>query len=167
MASAKSQVTTFIKRFSPTVAREFRAARAHVRKLFPKGFELVYDNYNGFGCGYSTTKLNSGVLISVVAYPRWVTLFFFHGKYLADPDGLLQGSGAQVRSIRLQPISLIQSKAVNALLRQVIEQFTVDLSTAPAMSTSIKSIVKKQLSRRPASKSVRKAPAAVRGSRAA
>jgi hypothetical protein len=167
MASTQSQVSTLINRFSPSVANDFRTARTHVRKLFPKGYELVYDNYNAFGCGYSITKLNSGVLVSVVAYPRWVTLFFFHGKDLSDPAGLLRGSGARVRSVRLQPISLIRSKAVNDLLKQAIAHFKLELSVAPALSTSIKSIVKKQLSRRPAGKPARKSAAAPRGSRAA
>jgi len=88
IASARSQLSTFIGRFSPEIALDFRTARAHVRKFFPKGHELVYDNYNAFGCGYSTTRVNSGVLLSVVAYPRWVTLFFFHGKELSDPEAL-------------------------------------------------------------------------------
>jgi hypothetical protein len=167
MASANSQVSTFINRFSPAIASDFRAARTQVRKLFPRGYELVYDNYNAFGCAYSSTKMNSGVLISVVAYPRWVTLFLFHGKHLSDPDGLLQGSGASIRSIRLQPISLLQSKAVKALLKQAVARFKLELSAAPALTTSIKSIVKKQLPRRPASKPVRTSATAPRGSRAA
>jgi hypothetical protein len=167
MASTKNQVSSFIARFSPEVASQFRTARAHVRKLFPRGYELVYDNYNAFGCGYSTTRINSGVLISVVAYPRWVTLFFFHGKYLSDPEKLLQGSGARIRSIRLQPVSIVKSKAVNDLLQQAISRFKVELATAPVISTSIKSIVAKQLPRRPAVEPVRKKAAARRTVRAA
>jgi hypothetical protein len=161
MASNKSQISSFINRFSPEVASQFRAARAHVRKLFPRGYELVYDNYNAFGCGYSTTKSSSGVLISVVAYPRWVTLFFFSGKYLSDPEKLLQGSGVRIRSIRLEPFSVLKSEGVKDLLQQVISKYKVELATAPVISTSIKSIVAKQLSRRPATKSVRKKAAAL------
>jgi hypothetical protein len=167
MASTKSQISSFINRFSPDVASQFRTARAHIRKLFPRGYELVYDNYNAFGCGYSTTRINSGVLISVVAYPRWVTLFFFHGKYFSDPEKLLQGSGARIRSIRLQPVSIVKSEAVNDLLRQAISKFKVELAAAPVISTSIKSIVAKQLSRRPTTKPARKKAAARRTARAA
>jgi hypothetical protein len=156
MASTKSQIASFMDRFSPEVASQFRIARAHVRRLFPRGFELVYDNYNAFGCGYSTTRINSGVLVSVVAYPRWVTLFFFHGRYLSDPERLLQGSGARIRSIRLTPISIVKSKAVNDLLREAISKFRVELAAAPLMSTSIKSIAAKQLPRRTAARSARK-----------
>ena len=152
MPSSKSQIAAFIAKFTPDVAREFRTARAHVRRYFPRGYELVYDNYNAFGCGYSTTLLNSGVLISVVAYPRWVSLFFFDGTRLADPEKLLQGSGARIRSIRLQPVSLVKSEAVHALLTQVIARHRQELSAAPILSTRIKSIVAKQVPRRPSVK---------------
>jgi hypothetical protein len=156
IASTHSQIATLIAKFTPEVASQFRTARAHVRKYFPRGYELVYDNYNAFGCGYSSTLLNSGVLVSVVAYPRWVSLFFFHGKGLADPERLLQGSGARIRSIRLQPVSLVKSSAVHALLVQAIARFEDELAAAPAMSTRMKSIVAKQLPRRPASRAVGK-----------
>ena len=164
---AKSQISAFIDKFSPEVAAQFRAARAHVRTFFPRGYELVYDNYNAFGCGYSTTRINSGVQVSVVAYPRWVTLFFFHGRYLADPEKLLQGSGARIRSIRLQPISLVRSQAVQELLRQAIARCKAELAAAPKLSTSIKSVVAKQLPRRPAIKPVKKRAAARRTTRGA
>jgi hypothetical protein len=167
MASTKSQVSAFIDKFSPDVARQFRTARAHVRRYFPRGHELVYDNYNAFGCGYSRTRLSSGVLVSVVAYPRWVTLFFFHGKFLRDPQKLLQGTGARIRSVRLQPVSLVKSEAVQQLLKQAIAKFEVELAAAPKLSTSIKSVVAKQLSRRPRSGPVRKSAAARRVVRAA
>jgi hypothetical protein len=150
-----SQIAAFIARFTPEVARDFRVARAHVRKLFPRGYELAYDNYNAFGCGYATTLLNSGVLVSVVAYPRWVSLFFFDARKLADTEGLLQGSGTKVRSIRLQPVALVKSRAVGALLRQAIAAHKSELAAAPCLSTRIKSIVAKQLPRRPAKRRAR------------
>jgi hypothetical protein len=165
MANTRNQIAGFISRFTPEIASQFRTARAHIRKLFPRGYELVYDNYNAFGCAYSTKPLNSGVLVSVVAYPRWVSLFFFHGRCLVDPDKLLQGSGARIRSIRLQPISLVKSEAVKALLEQVLAKSKGDLAAAPKLSTSIKSIVSKQVSRRPAVKAARRQAAARRGNR--
>jgi hypothetical protein len=79
MASATSQVSALISRYSPAVARQFRVARASLRRHFPRGYELVFENYNALGCGYSRTDRGSGVVVSVVAYPRWVTLFFFDG----------------------------------------------------------------------------------------
>ena len=150
--STEAQVSEFIARYSPSVAAQFRKARAKVKALFPNGYELVYDNYNALGCGFSTSARASGVLVSVVAYPRWVSLFFFHGARLSDPKGLLQGSGARIRNIRLVPASLLSSKEVRTLLTEAIAQFKDELAHAPAISTIIKAAMVKRRPRRPAKK---------------
>jgi len=150
MPSIGKQVAAFVARFSPEVAAQFRKARATVRAQFPRGFELVFDNYNAFGCGYSTTAKSSGVVVSVVAYPRWVTLFFFNGTRLPDPDGVLQGTGSRIRSLRLDPPSLLNSTSVRRLLKLAIAPHGAALAAAPRLSTQIKSIVARQMPRRPA-----------------
>lgn len=148
MASTKSQVDAFIAKYSPTVAREFRAARKLVRTYFPRGYELVYDNYNALGCGYSTRPTSSGVVISVVAYPRWVTLFFFHGTDLPDPEKLLQGSGRRIRSLRLQPFALLRTEAVRTLLSHATAPHGKLLAAEPGLRTIIKLVSAKQRPRR-------------------
>jgi hypothetical protein len=145
----RSQIAGFTAKYSPDVARQFRAARATLRRLFPRGYELVYDNYNALGCGFSPTPRSSDILVSVVAYPRWVTLFFFDGRRLNDPDGLLRGSGVRIRSLRLQPFALINSVAVGKLLAQAIDESRAELKTAPRLSTVIKSVSARQRPRRP------------------
>lgn len=156
MPSASSQVSGFIARYSPDVASQLRAARSEVRALFPRGYELVYDNYNALGFGFSTSPKASGVVLSVVAYPKWVTLFFFHGVHLSDPDGILQGSGSRIRSLRLSPASLLASKPVRVLLKQAIARVKDELATAPVLSTTVKSIAARQRPRRPADRPAKK-----------
>jgi hypothetical protein len=153
--AAQTQIDTFIDRYSPAIAANFRAARAHLRKLFPRGYELAFDNYNAFGCGFSSTARASGVIISVVAYPRWVTLFFFHGVRLPDPQRMLQGSGARIRSIRLEPIATLGSEAVRDLLESAIAAFAAELATAPRLSTIVKTQSSSRRPRRPAAKAKR------------
>lgn len=147
--STKAKVSEFIARYSPSIACQFRQARAKVRALFPRGYELVFDSYNALGCGFSISPRASGVVISVVAYPKWVTLFFFHGTHLPDPDRILQGSGKQIRSIRLQPPSLLGSKAVRTLLATAVAQFKEELAHAPAISTVVKAEAAMRRPRRP------------------
>lgn len=147
-----TQIARFIAKYSPDVAREFRAARAHVRKLFPRGHELVYDNYNALGMGFSPTARSSDIVISVVAYPKWVTLFFFNGARLPDPEKLLQGSGARIRSLRLKPFSLLRSAAVADLLEQAIRSIEPELTGAPLLKTTVNSVSARQRPRRPPAK---------------
>jgi hypothetical protein len=146
---AQKQLAGFIARYSPTVAAQFRKARTKVKARFPRGYELVFDNYNACGCGYSWSSSASDVVVSVVAYPRWVTLFFFNGTRLPDPEKILEGTGSRVRSVRLQPLARLDSKPVQTLLKKAIAQFAPQFSGAPAMSTVIKTATTTRRSRRP------------------
>jgi hypothetical protein len=149
MVRATSQVSALIARYSPSVAAQFRLARARIRKYFPRGYELIFENYNALGCGYSFTDRGSGVIVSVVAYPRWVTLFFLHGIDLSDPDRILEGSGARIRSVRLEPFSLLRSSSVHELILQAAKRYQRELAGAPRLATVVKSVAKRRRSRRP------------------
>jgi hypothetical protein len=166
MSRTPSQISKFIAKYSPSIGAQFRSARSHVRKLIPCGHELVYDNYNALGCGFSTTSKSSDIFLSVVAYPKWVTLFFFHGVHLPDPEGMLQGSGVRIRSLRLQPFTLLQSDEVGELLAHAIHAVEPELATAPRMTTVVKSVSARQRPRRPAEKSTKKRAKSVRRFRA-
>jgi hypothetical protein len=150
MANASTQVSALISRYSPAVARQFRLARTRIREYFPRGYELIFENYNALGCGYSVTDRGSGVVVSVVAYPRWVTLFFFHGIDLTDPDGILEGGGARIRSIRLEPFSLLRSASVHDLILQATKRHQGDFAKAPRLATLVKSVATRRRPRRPA-----------------
>ena len=40
-------------------------------------------------------------VFSLVLYPRWVRFFFLEGVAIDDPEGRLEGTGSQVRLIRV------------------------------------------------------------------
>lgn len=88
---------TFIAGYEPKLATELRAARKKMRAHFPRGFELVYDNYNALVFAFGPSLKSSDLVLSLAAYPRWVSLFFARGKSLPDPEKLLRGNGSQIR----------------------------------------------------------------------
>jgi hypothetical protein len=116
VADAETELQGFIDRFDPGLAALARACRAQLRRRFPAAFELVYDNYNALAIGYAPSLKTSDCMVSLGLFPRHVTLFFYWGAELADPAGLLQGSGNQVRSIRLTGPELFDDADVVALL---------------------------------------------------
>ncbi len=152
-----SAIASFLARYDESIAAQARAVREHLSELFPQGFELVYDNYNALVFGFGPTERASDVLVSVAAYPKWVTLFFLKGAALPDPHGVLQGSGSQVRSARLAPVSVLFSAPIQELLRLVIADAQAELALAPPLSTVVKSVSAKHRPRKP---SAAKAPAA-------
>ncbi|MEJ1961901.1 MAG: hypothetical protein WDO56_10325 [Gammaproteobacteria bacterium] len=148
-SETESRIAAFLAKYEKDMATRLRAARKKLRALFPRGFEQVYDSYNGLGFGIGSTDRSSGVVVSVLGYPRWITLFFLHGAGLKDPRGLLQGSGSRVRSIRLEHESDLDRPEVLALIEQAAGARADEFAAAPRLTTIIKSVVARQSSRRP------------------
>jgi hypothetical protein len=146
---ARPPIDSFIGRYTPQIASQLRRARADLRKLVPQGYELVYDSHNALVFAFGPTPRASELVISIAGYPGWVTLFFAKGKALRDPDGLLEGTGTTIRSIRLSPFSLLRSRPVRALLRQALAAQADSFGQAPALTTVLKAISPKRRPRRP------------------
>jgi hypothetical protein len=152
VSATEKQIAAFLAKYSPSIEAELVDARARLRAFFPRGFELVFDNYNALVFGMSPTERASDAFVSVAGYPKWVTLFFLHGKELDDPSGLLEGEGKQVRSIRLKSAADINTPQVEALVTQAICPHQAAFLAAPPLVTVVKMEVAKQRPRRPAPK---------------
>jgi hypothetical protein len=100
--SPAKQFDRFLARFSPEIVKLAKAARARLRKRLAGAIEMVYDNYNALVVGYSPTERPSDAVLSLVIFPKRVSVCFLQGRHLPDPEGLLQGGGSQVRFIRLE-----------------------------------------------------------------
>lgn len=146
--SLTNDINRFLTRYPQELVKQLRAARRHLAGHFPRGFELVYDNYNALVFGFGPTERATDVVVSLAGYPRWVTLFFLKGAALPDPAGILEGSGAQVRSVRLDPPGRLHEPAVQALLAAA-KASTNAFATAPLRKTLIKSVSPVRRARRP------------------
>ncbi len=154
-ASAESpakQLASFIAKFDPAVGRLIRSSRLALRKRFPTANELVYDNYNFLAIGFCSTERTSDCIVSLAAHAKGVSLFFYYGAKLADPLKLLQGSGNQVRFIRLESAATLAKPQVEALLRAAVAQAKTPLPVTGQGRLIIKSISAKQRPRRSGSK---------------
>jgi hypothetical protein len=146
----ETQIEGFIAKYSDVVAAELRAARAEMRRRLPGAVELVYDNYNALAIGYGSSDRLEDVVFSIAGFPRWVRLFFFRGSDLDDPAGLLEGEGAQVRSIMLASLSLLDEPPIRALMDQAMARARRPIDPSARSRTLIKSVSAKQKPRRPA-----------------
>ena len=148
-ASDELRIAEFIAKYTPAMARDIAACRQQLRSLFPRGYELVFDNYNALVFGIAPSEKTREAFISIAAYPRWITLFFLHGATLTDPHQLLQGAGTQVRGIRLKAAADFDEPDTRALIVQACACVAQDLGKAPPMQTVIKLVATKQRARRP------------------
>jgi hypothetical protein len=98
-----------------------KTARAKLRKRLPGAIEMVYDNYNALVIGFSPTERPSDAILSLVIFPKRVSVCFIQGKHLPDPHGVLVGDGNQVRFIRLDAdAAILDTPAIRALVSEAI-----------------------------------------------
>ena len=144
------QWAAFLSKYDPAVAGVAKAALARMRKSIPGAVELVYDNYNALVVGFGPSERASEAVMSLALYPRWVTLFFLQGARLADPAGLLKGSGSRVRHVVLENAAVLDRPPVRALIRQALASAPRPIDTKARRRMVIRAVSAKQRPRRPA-----------------
>lgn len=117
-----AQLDGFIARFSPDIAAETHAALKTMRTRLPGAVEMVYDNYYALVIGFCPVERASEVILSIAVYPNHISLCFFAGDRLPDPQKLLQGAGKIARHIRLdEGAATLARPAVKALMKAAVE----------------------------------------------
>lgn len=72
--------------------------------------ELMHD-------GQPTACVGGAAFAYVATFKAHVNVGFFHGAALADPAGLLHGTGKAMRHVKLRPGQAIDDAALDALVR--------------------------------------------------
>ena len=142
------QLKGFVRKFDPKLQTLIRAVRKALRKRFPTACELVYDNYNFFVIGYSSTERPSDSIISIAAAANGIGLCFIYGARLPDPKKILLGSGKQTRFIRLDSVDVLSRPEVKALFAAAIAYAKAPLQKTGKGTLIIKSVSAKQRPRR-------------------
>jgi hypothetical protein len=138
-----AQLTAIIDRRPPEMAKLTKAVLAKVRQRLPGAVEMVYDKKNSLVIGFCAAARASNVINSIAVYSKWINLYFFEGDTLPDPEGLLQGSGSMVRSIRVIDAAELDRPAVKALMAAAVK-----CSEPPLDSRAKRTIFLKQAARR-------------------
>ena len=146
----EEQLACFIAKYTPEIGGLAHEALAKMRARLPGAIELVYDNYNALAIGFGPTESTSDAIFSIALFPRWVSLFFFPGVGLPDPEKLLKGSGKATRHIVLKDAADLDKPAIKALMKHALESSSKPLDKKGPGRIVIKSISSKQRPRRPA-----------------
>ena len=121
-SGGQAELKKIIAKQSPEMARLTRAVLAKLRPRFPGAVELIYDKRRGMVVGFSPDERASNAINSIAVYSKWINLYFFAGDTLPDPDGLLQGTGNMVRSIRITSAEDLDRPAVKALMAEALKR---------------------------------------------
>lgn len=147
-ADAEKQLQRFIGKFEPKNQALIRATRKALRKRLPAANELVYDNYNFLVLGYCSTERPSDCIVSIAAGANGVGLSFYRGATLPDPQGILLGSGAQNRFLRMASADTLARPEVEALIAAAVVQAKTPLPASTKGKLIVRSISAKQRPRR-------------------
>ena len=147
--SPAKQLAGFIANYDPSVAKLARQCRSTLRKRLPTAIEQVYDNYQFLAIGYCTTERTSDCICSLAVSPKGVSLSFYYGASLEDPDGVLQGTGKQNRFVRLETARTLENPSVEQLIAAAIANAKTPLPTDRRGYLMIKPVSAKQRPRRP------------------
>lgn len=147
--SAVRQLAGFLAKYTPSMAKEGRAALSRMRKAVPGAVELVYDNWNGLVIGFGPTERASDAVVSLLMARDHVSLCFIDdAPSLPDPQHLLRGSGNVVRHIKLASAKDLDLPAVRALIRVAVDRAEPGFEPRRPRRTVIKSVSKRQRPRR-------------------
>ena len=96
------------------------ALREMVFEVDPNAFETVRLGDRAATYGIGPRKMIDGYAY-VLPYKKWVNLGFYQGVGLADPEGLLEGTGAKMRHVKVHSTDDVARSAVRALVEGALE----------------------------------------------
>ena len=110
--------------------REIRDLALKLRELVLEEmapcYENIYDAYSAVAIGYGTSdRLRDGIF-HIAVYSKHVNLGFNDGASLADPKGILQGSGNQIRHITIKTPEDIKRPELRAYVRRARKKALLD-----------------------------------------
>lgn len=115
-----------LSRTTAPVLTTAHAVRDLIFDVYPETVEVVWPKQGSVGWGTGPKKL-SEQFCYFLAFQRHVTLGFYYGGQLADPEGLLGGGGPasgklSMRSIRIAEAAEVSRPQLRALVREAVRQ---------------------------------------------
>lgn len=104
--------------FSQEVQQLCMSVRARIFELVPDAQEKVMRGYNSLAYGFGGGM--KGEFASIVLHPRHVNLQLHRGTELPDPARLLEGTGKNMRHVKIRSTETIGSEAVKELIEAAI-----------------------------------------------
>jgi Domain of unknown function (DU1801) len=108
----------FLKPYSRAIQDLALGLRSLVLEEMAPCYENIYDAYSAVAIGYgSSDRLRDGVFHIAVCFNH-VNLGFNHGATLDDPLGILEGTGNQIRHIKIRTPADIARPEIRAYVRR-------------------------------------------------
>ena len=97
------------------------ALREVIVEVDPDACEVVRLGDRAATYGVGPRKMLDGYAY-IIPHKRWVNLGFYQGVDLADPEGLLEGTGAKMRHVKIRSMDDANWTAVRLLVKGALER---------------------------------------------
>lgn len=107
----------FLKPYDRAVQKLALDLRQLVLEEMAPCHENIYDAYSAVAIGYGPTDRLSDGVFHIAVYAKGVNLGFNQGATLADPSGILEGAGKQIRHIKIRTPKDLARPEIRAYVR--------------------------------------------------
>jgi len=116
----------FLKPYDSEIGALALKLRALVLEEMAPCYENIYDAYSAVAIGYGTSDRLQDGIFHIAVYSKHVNLGFNDGAALADPKGILQGSGNRIRHITIRTREDIGRPEIRAYIRRAQKKALAD-----------------------------------------
>lgn len=113
-----AELIQFLKPYDRDVQKLALSLRDLVLEEMAPCHENIYDAYSAVAVGYGPTPRVSDGIFHIAVYTKGVNLGFNQGATLADPAGILEGAGKQIRHIKIRSPEDVTRPAVRAYIKR-------------------------------------------------
>ena len=113
-----AELIKFLQPYDRAIQKLALGLRALVLEEMAPCHENIYDAYSAVAIGYGPTDRLSDGVFHIAVYAKGVNLGFNHGATLTDPNGILEGTGKQIRHIKIKTPSDLARPEIRAYLRR-------------------------------------------------
>ena len=124
-ANAVVPVAEYVRKVPAALRPTMNAGRRTIKATAPKGTKETA--YRVWPIRYSFAGEE---VCGIGNYPRWVSVYFFRGAEMDDPDGVLEGSGKGMRHVKLREPKDANRPALKRLIRQAFKMGGVTMRGA-------------------------------------
>ncbi len=119
--SKENSFEDLLKLGQPAQQACMRRLRAVIFDLHPDACEVVRLGERAATYGVGPKKMSEGYAY-IMPHTAWVNLGFFRGADLPDPAGLLEGTGAKLRHVKIRALEDIERAPTRALLVAALKE---------------------------------------------
>jgi hypothetical protein len=135
----------FLKPYDPEIRKLALGLRQLVLEELAPCHESIYDAYSAVAMGYGPTGRMSDGICHIAVYSSGANLGFNFGATMADPENIFEGTGKQIRHIKIRSQEDLARPEIRSYLQRALKIAERDarrLGESIQMPTKVVSVVK-------------------------